>query len=396
MTEIRTTAEAGAWNPQPLGPSGRELLSLPTTGGVLLSEAKVLVEAGELHEQWYAKLERLMDLRSRGAPLTQLAAEAGTTDTFSYMLGASTERTLLDAYNELPRAWEPFVKILSAKSFKTQHLNHRQSLKSVSHSGATSEDNLLPKVPEGRGFDEVQWTDNEITWKLDTYGCLFYLTREAIVNDDLNGFAELTRLLGRAIRRRENQLIANILENGTSTTYANCWDSNALYDATNHSNYGSAGTTLTHDNLTTAVEAMSKQTDESGNNAYARAKFLVVAPTEELTAKSLTQSQLLIASSLGSTSSRVGEGSTNVLASMGLQVVVFPELTTSGDWYLFSAPNEVAAIGMGYLNGKREPTFEVELQRANVAAALGQRHRVYHDFGAVCIDWRGTYKGDAA
>lgn len=61
----------------------------------------------------------------------------------------------------------------------------------------------LEKVNEHGAFKYGAIADTANAWRLLTYGRIIGLTRQAMVNDDLEGFATMVQKFGQAAARRE-------------------------------------------------------------------------------------------------------------------------------------------------------------------------------------------------
>ena len=176
---------------------------------------------------------------------------------------------------------------------------------------------------------------------------------------------------------------------------------------------------LTIANLETGLEWFAAQTDVGGEPIANRAKYLVVPPALELTARAILTS----ASKMGLAGATTIAGApdvwvptTNVVANFGLELVIDPYITTIGvaageplsavgSWYLFSNPSELAAIEAAHLRGHERPEIvmkasdKVTIGGGAVNAMSGDFatdnvfYRVRVVFGGVTEDWRAFYFG---
>ena len=69
----------------------------------------------------------------------------------------------------------------------------------------------LEQVNEDGGFKRGSMIDSEETYSVATYGKIFGITRQAMVNDDLGAFSDIARRLGIAAAQFEAQFLANFL-----------------------------------------------------------------------------------------------------------------------------------------------------------------------------------------
>ena len=151
-----------------------------------------------------------------------------------------------------------------------------------------------------------------------------------------------------------------------------------------------------------------------------RAKYLVVPPALELTARQIltsTTKQWLeyVTRAAASAATVYPMPTTNVIAQYGLELIVEPWLSIAGldgytanTWYLFAEPRNIAAIECDYLEGHERP--EICMKASNKVTigggAIGPMtgdfatdnifYRVRQCFGANKLDWRATFLNTVA
>ena len=57
--------------------------------------------------------------------------------------------------------------------------------------------------------------EGEETYRIDTFGRIFGITRQALVNDDVGAFTDLSRRLGQAAAAFEAQFLVDLLVQGS-------------------------------------------------------------------------------------------------------------------------------------------------------------------------------------
>jgi hypothetical protein len=149
-----------------------------------------------------------------------------------------------------------------------------------------------------------------------------------------------------------------------------------------------SGNALSFASLSTATTAYRKLTDPDGNPLGIQPKVLLVPPELELAAAQLMTQSMLIASSLGSTSSKVVEPSANVLAGR-YRVVVSNYLTSATTWWLAADAADLNALDVVFLNGQQVPTIE---QVQADYQLLGVQMRGYMDFGVTKAESLACYR----
>lgn len=239
----------------------------------------------------------------------------GTSD-FSSLLGNAVGRVLNSIYEEIQAPLKAVANLSNLPDFRARSV--------VRLGGAPS----LEPVSEHGEFTYGTLNDTENGWRLTTYGRILALTRQAMVNDDLQGFATLLRKFAQAAARREADELAAIL------LAPNLVDGSALFHADRSSLIDKK---LTLAGLGDAVRALRLQKEEDGGLILQEPASLVVPVALEMTARQL------VASFVANTADTVQPYS--------LGVVVEPRLdaASTASWYLV-AGNQ-SALEYGYLDG---------------------------------------------
>jgi hypothetical protein len=215
--------------------------------------------------------------------------------------------------------------------------------------------------------------------QVGTKGNIINLSRQAIVNDDLDAFVGLAAKLGRAAARTiEAMVYALLAENGglgpTMT------DGNPLFH-----NRGSG-----KNNITTGAAysvaaidadrvAMASMLDVGGND------FLDLRPAVVLVPMSLGSTARIINSDAYDPDANNKLQRTNVSRGTFRDIIDTPRLTGTRR-YLFADPMEAPVIEVSFLDGAQEPVLESE-QGFDVD---GSRWKVRLDVGVDEIDYRGA------
>lgn len=166
---------------------------------------------------------------------------------------------------------------------------------------------------------------------------------------------------------------------------------------------------LTIGNLEISVAAMAAFVDANGEPIMNRAKYLVVGPSLEFTARQiLTSATKMWLADSDDVTPPAAYPMTNVIAQYGIILVVDPYLpvldaTHPGSWYLFADPADIAAIECDMLQGHERPEICMKASdKVNIAggaispmdgdfATDNIFYRVRDVFGANKLDWRATY-----
>ncbi|WP_337996220.1 ClpP-like prohead protease/major capsid protein fusion protein [Oleispirillum naphthae] len=235
----------------------------------------------------------------------------------------------------------------------------------------------LAEVPEGAEYKYGTFGDRGETIQLATYGKMFSITRQAIINDDVGAFTRIPGKMGAASKRTIGNLVYAVL-----TSNAALSDGVALFHAT-HKNLASAGaapSTATFDAMRTA---MATQRDPD-----LKTQALNIRPAYVLAPVALEgKSKAVIASEFDSASGDKGlPNSVRDFAEVISDARLDIASTTA--WYGAANPNVVDTIEVDYLDGVEEPYLESK-DGWNVD---GVDFKVRIDAGVKALDHRGLYK----
>ena len=304
-------------------------------------------------------------IRVRGMGRDEIATRAlHTTSDFPQILASVTNRTLRAAYEAAPRTYQIIARRTSVADFKNvQRLQ-------------LGEAPQLEKVNEAGEFKRGTIGEAKESYRVETYGKVVGITRQVLINDDLDAFTRVPALFGTAAATLESDVVWGIF-----TANAAMADGKTLFHA-GHANLAGTGTALDVVNLAKARTAMSRQTGLDGKTLLnIRPAFLVVPSSLELAAEQLLAQNL----SPGKPSDVVP---TNLRS---LTIVSEPRLEPASGavpWYLVASPAAIDTIEYAFLEGQEgvfmETRMGFDVDGVEIKARL--------DFGAKAIDWRGLYK----
>lgn len=289
---------------------------------------------------------------------------AHTTSDFPFLLANTANKALMAGYEAEPASHTAWVRETEAEDFKT--------LSRVQRSEAPA----LLAVAEGAEITEGSFGERREQYALTSYGRIFSITRQAMVNDDLGAFTTLPAAFGQAARRKEADVVYSIL-----TANAAMSDSVALFHAT-HGNLSGASGSITVATLATARAAMRKQTGPAGVGYLNLVpRFLIAPPELETVAENVINSI--------SNPDSTNAGTKNLDFVRGLSLVVDPRLSgTPTAWYLAADSRQVDTVEVARLAGQRGVAIE---EQYNFDTG-GFRLKAVLDFAAAPIDWRGLYR----
>lgn len=297
---------------------------------------------------------------ARGLNKMEIAGRAmHSTSDFPTILANVASKSLRQAYSDTPRTFMPFARQTTLPDFKP--------VTRANMSNFTS----LKKVEEGAEYEYGTFQDGGETYRLATYGRLFAITRQSIVNDDLDAFTRVPAKMAAAAARLENRLVWEIITNNP-----NMGDGVALFNAA-HGNLTDA--LLNVGGLGALRKLMRVQKDPSGEDILnLTPKYLLVPAALETVALQL-KAQITAAKT----------SDVNPYAS-SFEVITEPLLDAASTTNFFMAadPSQIDTIEYAYLEGETTPYLE---SREGFTRD-GVEFKVRHDFVAKAIDFRGLAK----
>ena len=294
--------------------------------------------------------------------LQPILTAAFATHAFGNLLEAAVNKFLLAGFNAVEQVWQQISAVRSVSDFKAVNMYRLNGSFKFSKVGNAGE----LKVAAG--------SDSKRSLSAETYGITTSLTRQDIINDDLNALSLIPQRIGRGAALSLNEVIWGEFLSSNSSYY--------------QAASAAAGNALSFSSLSAATTAFRKLTDPDGNPLGIQPRVLLVPPELELTAAQLMTQSLLIASGLSSTSSKTVEPSANVLAGR-YRVVVSNYLTSASTWWLLADAADLNALDVVFLNGQQVPTIE---QVQADYQLLGVQMRGYMDFGVSKAEALAAYR----
>lgn len=289
-------------------------------------------------------------------------AAINSTSTFPAIMSNLANKSVMVGFNEAETTYQIWAGKGSNRDFKE------------AARVALSEAGNLELVPEGGQFQQDSFGEASARTKVATYGKLFSLTRQAIINDDLGMFSKIATKYGSAAKRLVNKMVYAQL-----TGNVKMQDNVALFDS-KHGNVAGTGEALSVKAIAKAITAMRRQKGITGEATLnITPKYLVVPPELEMTAYQIVNSTAAV--------DGVNSGVANPYKGRFI-VVADAELTDPDAWYLVADATQHDTIEVTYLNGVETPRLETR-QGFDVD---GIEYKVAFDCGVSALDFRGVFK----
>jgi hypothetical protein len=298
------------------------------------------------------------------AAFSPRAAITHTSSDFTRILANVANKAMLKGYEEAGETFQRWTAAGSLPDFKPQS---RVDL------------NLFPsleKVEEGAEYTYGTIGDRGESIQLATYGRLFSVTRQAIINDDMSAMVRVPQRMGRAAIRTVGNLVYAILTGNPTMA-----DGEALFSAA-HNNDGNLG--LSIDGLDAGRVAMALQQDPDGvavGGLNIQPAYLIVPVALSGEARILLNSQYV-------------PGETFVPNRVqGFAELVFDarlDANSSTEYFLAASPSLYDTIEVAYLNGAQAPVLE----QKEGWGVDGVEFKVRLDAGVKALDFRGLYRSN--
>ena len=283
------------------------------------------------------------------------------TSDFVEILANVANKTLRAGYESQPQTFEPFVRSVSVNDFK--------EISRTQLSDAPS----LEKVNEAGEYKHGKMSEAAEKYRVETYGKIVGVTRQTLVNDDLDAFSRLPSLFGAAAKDLETELIYKELASNPIMA-----DGNALFSAA-HGNLAAGGDVGAIGVNTVAAGrlAMRLQKGLTDKLIRVRPEYLLVPAALETAAEQF----------LGPIVPQQDSNVNPFKSKLGMVSEAELDAYSQTGWYMMAMKERIDMFEIARLTGQEGPTlsskvgFEVD----------GVKFKVSYDFGVKAIDWRGMY-----
>lgn len=272
-------------------------------------------------------------------------------------------KAILQGWEEAPETYEQWTRKGQLSDFKIAHR--------VGMGGFSS----LRQVREGAEYKYVTTGDKQATIALATYGELFSITRQAIINDDLNMLTDVPMKLGRAAKSTIADLVYAILTSNPKISTDNV----SLFDKAKHANVLESAA-MDVASLDKARQLMRVQ-KEGERHLNIRPAFVLVPTAMESVANQVIRSSSVKGADINA-------GIINPVKDFAT-VIAEPRLDdNSQTTFYLAAAKGTDTIEVAYLNGVDTPYID-QMEGFSVD---GVTTKVRIDAGVAPVDHRGLVK----
>ncbi|WP_323905108.1 ClpP-like prohead protease/major capsid protein fusion protein [Aeromonas caviae] len=238
----------------------------------------------------------------------------------------------------------------------------------------------LRKVREGAEYKHVTLSDTGATIQLATYGELFAITRQAIINDDLDMLTRVPALFGAAARGTIGDLVYAVLTGNVKMP-----DNKTLFHADHKNMLTGADAAMGIKGLSAAKTLMRGQRAVGADDKPGRA--LNIRPGYALVPIELEDTALQLINSTSVPGADANSGIANPIKGF-VDVIGEPRLSDASTeaWYLAAKGGDT--IEVAYLDGQDTPW--IEQQEGFTVDGVTTKVRI--DAGVSALDYRGLVK----
>ncbi|WP_198370574.1 prohead protease/major capsid protein fusion protein [Roseomonas rosulenta] len=316
----------------------------------------------------FAGMARVM-LAARGERVVPMSDEAVltramTTGDLPQLLTGTGNRALLASYESARSPVLDLFRRTEGRDFRTLH---RLRLGELS---------LLDEVPQSGEVKHGGIGESAESFAIKSYAKLFALTRQAIVNDDLNAFGQMMQMQGRQAAETLNNAAVGLLTQGGGLGPIMS-DGQRMFHAT-HGNVATTPAAPGESAFAAGLAAMRGQRGLDGVSPInVVPRHLVVSPEFEVDASHALAEIFPVS----------GEN----VNSLGRTLTLMVEPRLSGErWYLFADPASFANFEVAFLSSAPAP----QMESRQGWDTLGVEFRTVFDFGVGAIDYRGAYTNE--
>lgn len=288
-----------------------------------------------------------------------------TSSDFPNVLADTANKSLIAGAEEAAETYEVWTGETTANNFMIQT--------GVNLNAFTT----LEVVPDGHEYTAGTLADFGIRYAVATYGKLFGITRQTIINDNVNAFTQIPAAMGRAaMRARGNAVYSLLIDNPQMA------DGNALFSAA-HNNLAASGGKIGVDAYTEAVTAMGTHKGDQDEVLNIMPRFLLAPVSRTAEARILLQSQF-IGTQASPTQINPWQGDVTPVTEGRL------DFAAGNPWFLLGPKG--MTVNVAYLFGNKG----IRLEQRQGFTIDGVQFKVSSDFGTYVADWRPMYKNPGA
>jgi hypothetical protein len=235
--------------------------------------------AAELQGYSLRELAREVLVRSGQRPsgdIRNIVGRALATTDLPHLLVETSRRTLMEAFELAPETWRAWAATGIATDFKKS-------------TAVGLEGDVKPILKhEGAEYTHGRMAENAEEYFIRTFGRKMVITREAIINDDLNALTAIPRMYG----EQAALLVGDVAYEALLATPNLMGDGNPLFSAAHRNLFPALGGAPSVTSLGAVVTAMKLQKDSFGKTITIQPKFFLAPVALEVASEQFFNTNL--------------------------------------------------------------------------------------------------------
>lgn len=302
------------------------------------------------------------------ADVIRMALGSHSTSDFPAIFENALNKRLMSAYQAATPAYRAIAERMDFTDFRPHPISQTGDFPT-----------LLP-VTENGEIKFGTFSDKKENAALVAYGRGMQISRQMMVNDDLQAIDRLLGSRGLAVAAFEDQTFFAMMLSGANADGPTLIETTRQVFNTTDKTKSGVASAITPAGVALGIADMRTRKNVSGE------AFLAVEPRILLTgpAKEFEAMQLLAPIQAAQAS--------NVNPYVGKLTPVSTPYITGNAWYLLADPSAVPSFMYGYLQGESGPRMRMD----EPFGQQGIAYSVELDFGVAAIDFRGGYKNAGA
>jgi phage major head subunit gpT-like protein len=300
--------------------------------------------------------------RTTGGGVHEMLTRAMTTSDFPLLLEDVSNKSMLAGFESAPETWQEWCDIASVPDFKQSTILNISGM------------DPLDLINESQPYQYGSRDENQEVVQIATYGKMFAITRQTIINDDLGALSDIPRAHGEAAARKIGDLAYAVL-----TANPTMGDGVALFHAS-HKNLGTSAV-ISEGSIGEAIKLMKLQKDSKGRSLNIQPRIYLAPVALEGVSEIFFASNQFSGDTKGSTRA-------NIYGGTRFKRVYDARLDDASQtaWYLLGEARR--AVRLFFLGGMTTPF----LDRQQGWSVDGVEYKVRIDCGAKAVDWKAMVK----
>ncbi len=297
--------------------------------------------------------------------VVEMVGRALTTTDLPILLTEASNRSLLEGFETAAETWPLWTGEGSVNDFREITMVD------------SAIDNNLEEIGEHDEYTYTEMAEEAEKARVVTYGRMFGLSRQAIINDDLNALVGIPAKMGAGANKKVGDAVYGVLIANSAMA-----DGSPLFSAAHHNLMTANGGLPDVVKLGRADTAMGLQRDMIGNRLNIRPEFFLAPVSLRVSSETFFNSELI---------GTQAQPNIRNMYSGAFTRVYEPRLDddSTESWYLVG-PRQMG-VRVLYLNGIKEPYLETR-EGWNID---GVEHKVRFEFGVKAVSWRALNKSQA-